>query len=194
MRPPASLSFDPHSYFLQEPTKEMEEEPHNPLASSLQAREKRVCVGPSAGSTFSSTCDPTRSLEPWTFSVDDHLTWAGSSQSQIPILNSFFHSPTCKVLPPSTPLALDLRQSHRSLWLTGPSDSQPRLPLPPLPPGTNAYLPLPSYFLESKTSWYLLVGYGGTQPGDNVQPERLHWQPEQAAGGCEAGTSLRPGI
>jgi hypothetical protein len=68
----------------------MEEEPHNPLASSLQAREESVCADPSAGSSFSSACDLTRSLEPWTFSVDDHLTWAGSSQSQITFLNSFF--------------------------------------------------------------------------------------------------------
>lgn len=90
IEPPASLSFDPHNYTLQEPAKEMEEEPHNPLASSLQAREESVCADPSAGSSFSSACDLTRSLEPWTFSVDDHLTWAGSSQSQITFLNSFF--------------------------------------------------------------------------------------------------------
>lgn len=59
LEPPLSLSFDPHSYNLQEPTKEMEEEPHNPLASSLQAREERVLVDPSAGSAFSPACDPT---------------------------------------------------------------------------------------------------------------------------------------
>lgn len=64
-RAPASLSFEPRSYTLQEPTKEMEEEPHNPVPSSLQARGEGVPADLSAGSAFS-ICVPTRSLEPWT--------------------------------------------------------------------------------------------------------------------------------